>query len=300
MVATEDLLGVAVAIELLHNAFLVHDDIADGSSCVGARHIADGLRTAVALNAGDTLAVLAGQVVRRTRVDQYDESLADRVATEFETMMLRTLEGQATEVGLAQSDAVVGAWTPEDYLDLIMHKTCWYTTIHPLRVGALVGSAGAVDVRPHRIRFGFYLGAAFQIPRRSAEPGRGRADLRQGDPGRPVRGQADVAADPPAGDARGCEWRAPATRSSAASRGSATEGATCTRHDGLLRGRSTTTLSSAEDSAGGGGVLRTGFCRCRTGTTSASSARRCAVRAGAVALVAADSDRRRSDEPPVP
>ena len=27
----EDLLGIAVAIELLHNAFLVHDDIADGS-----------------------------------------------------------------------------------------------------------------------------------------------------------------------------------------------------------------------------------------------------------------------------
>ena len=27
----QDLLGVAVAIELLHNAFLVHDDVADGS-----------------------------------------------------------------------------------------------------------------------------------------------------------------------------------------------------------------------------------------------------------------------------
>ena len=29
--ATDTLMGVAVAIELLHNAFLVHDDIADGS-----------------------------------------------------------------------------------------------------------------------------------------------------------------------------------------------------------------------------------------------------------------------------
>ncbi len=27
----DDLLGIAVAIELMHNAFLVHDDIADGS-----------------------------------------------------------------------------------------------------------------------------------------------------------------------------------------------------------------------------------------------------------------------------
>ena len=43
-----------------------------------------------------------------------------------------------------------------------MHKTCWYTTIHPLRVGALVGPAARADLRP-MVRFGFYLGAAFQI-----------------------------------------------------------------------------------------------------------------------------------------
>ena len=29
--SSDELLGIAVAIELLHNAFLVHDDIADGS-----------------------------------------------------------------------------------------------------------------------------------------------------------------------------------------------------------------------------------------------------------------------------
>jgi geranylgeranyl diphosphate synthase, type II len=51
---------------------------------------------------------------------------------------------------------------PEDYLDLIMHKTCWYTTIHPLRVGAMLGSGGRADLRP-LVRFGFLLGAAFQI-----------------------------------------------------------------------------------------------------------------------------------------
>ena len=87
-------------------------------------------------------------------------SLAVRVATEFETMMLRTVEGQAIELGWCR-DVVVDL-TPEDYLDLIMHKTCWYTTIHPLRVGALVGSNGAADVAD-MVRFGFYLGAAFQI-----------------------------------------------------------------------------------------------------------------------------------------
>jgi geranylgeranyl diphosphate synthase type II len=43
-----------------------------------------------------------------------------------------------------------------------MHKTCWYTTIHPLRVGAIVGSRGKVELGP-LVRFGFHFGAAFQI-----------------------------------------------------------------------------------------------------------------------------------------
>jgi geranylgeranyl diphosphate synthase, type II len=43
-----------------------------------------------------------------------------------------------------------------------MHKTCWDTTIHPLRVGALVGSAGTADLAS-LVRFGFHFGAAFQI-----------------------------------------------------------------------------------------------------------------------------------------
>ena len=155
-----DVRGLAVAIELLHNAFLVHDDIADGSFLRRGRatlHAGHGVGLAV--NAGDALAVLA-QIELRRASDRYGASLADRVANEFETMMLRTLEGQATELGWRR-DAVVDL-TPEDYLDLIMRKTCWYTTVHPLRVGALVGSGGAIDVRP-MVRFGFYLGAAFQI-----------------------------------------------------------------------------------------------------------------------------------------
>ena len=75
-------------------------------------------------------------------------------------MALRTLEGQATELGWRR-DGVTDL-TPEDYLDLIMHKTCWYTTIHPLRVGALIGSRRPGRPRP-LVRFGFHLGAAFQI-----------------------------------------------------------------------------------------------------------------------------------------
>lgn len=156
----DDLLGIAVAIELLHNAFLIHDDLADGSEMRRGRPtLAATHGMAAALNAGDGLAVVAGQVLRRA-TRRLDRDLAEMVWGEFDMMALRTLEGQATEVGW-QLDQVEDL-RPEDYLELIMHKTCWYTTIHPLRVGAIVGSGGSADLGP-LVRFGFHFGAAFQI-----------------------------------------------------------------------------------------------------------------------------------------
>ena len=150
---------VAVAIEMMHNAFLIHDDIADGSERRRGRPTLPADHgEALALNAGDALVVLANQLLRQhTRA--LEPSTADRVLAEFDLMALRTLEGQATELGWRR-DRVMDV-TPEDYLGLILHKTCWYTTIHPLRVGLILG-AGAGNLHA-MVRFGFYLGAAFQI-----------------------------------------------------------------------------------------------------------------------------------------
>ena len=155
-----DVLPIAAAIELLHNAFLVHDDIVDGSELRRGRPTLPAeFGFGLALNAGDALAVLANRVLRQ-HANRMDGELAERLLSEFDAMALRTLEGQATELGWRHDR--VHALAPADYLDLIMHKTCWYTTVHPLRVGALIGSHGAADLRP-MVRFGFYLGAAFQI-----------------------------------------------------------------------------------------------------------------------------------------
>ena len=156
----DTLMGIAVAIELLHNAFLVHDDIADGSEMRRGRPtLATKHGLAAALNAGDGLAIVASQVLRRA-TRRLDRDIADQVMEEFDIMAMRTLEGQATEIGW-QLDCVEDL-RPADYLELIMHKTCWYTTIYPLRVGAIVGSGGTADLAP-MVRFGFHFGAAFQI-----------------------------------------------------------------------------------------------------------------------------------------
>ncbi len=155
-----DALGVAVSIELLHNAFLIHDDIVDGSEQRRGRPTLPSEHgIGLALNAGDALAVIANRVLRGHLRGLPDE-LGDRIAGEFEVMALRTLEGQATELGWRRSPE--HSVNVEAYLELIMRKTCWYTTIHPLRVGALLGSDGHADAEPMN-RFGFHLGAAFQI-----------------------------------------------------------------------------------------------------------------------------------------
>src|SRR5262249_7648099 len=75
-------------------------------------------------------------------------------------MAEHTVAGQAKELGWRRDNVVdLG---PADYLDLVAGKTCWYTTIYPLRVGALIGGRGTAPLDALS-RFGFYLGAAFQI-----------------------------------------------------------------------------------------------------------------------------------------
>jgi geranylgeranyl diphosphate synthase, type II len=155
-----DALPSAVAIELLHNAFLVHDDIEDASLLRRGEptlHLRYG--TALALNAGDGLALQA-MVTLRENIDLVGPRLADRIMMEFDFMSQQTVAGQALELGWCRDNRI--DLEPDDYLELIMKKTCWYTTVLPLRVGALVGSRGTADLDP-MIEFGFHLGAAFQI-----------------------------------------------------------------------------------------------------------------------------------------
>jgi geranylgeranyl diphosphate synthase type II len=155
-----DAMASAVAVELLHAAFLIHDDIEDGSLRRRGRsalHVE--LGTAIALNTGDALAVLAQRPLL-DNVERLGSRMARSVLTEFQVAMERTVEGQAVELGWRHDQVL--ELTPGDYLDMILHKTCAYTTILPLRVGALIGSWGDADLASIA-RFGFALGAAFQI-----------------------------------------------------------------------------------------------------------------------------------------
>jgi geranylgeranyl diphosphate synthase type II len=156
----DEAVGAAAAIELAHCAFLVHDDIQDGGEWRRGRpslHRREGMP--LALNTGDALAVLSFELLRAGTA-RLGRRLSSRLLDEFSTAIWRTLEGQALELGWRR-DGVV-ALGPRDYLELVAAKTCWYTTILPLQLGALIGSWGTADLTA-LLRFGLLLGAAFQI-----------------------------------------------------------------------------------------------------------------------------------------
>ncbi|MBK8016669.1 MAG: polyprenyl synthetase family protein [Betaproteobacteria bacterium] len=156
----QDVLPSAVAIELLHNAMLIHDDIEDGSDerrGQPALHRKHGLP--LALNAGDSLSLLSLKPLREN-VGLLGPQLAMRIFDETERMAWESAEGQALELGWRHDNRM--DVTDDDYLTMILKKTCWLATIHPCRVGALIGTRGNTDLDA-LFRFGFFLGAAFQI-----------------------------------------------------------------------------------------------------------------------------------------
>jgi geranylgeranyl diphosphate synthase type II len=150
----------AVALELLHNAFLIHDDVEDESDERRGLPTMHALYGApVAINVGDALALLS----LRPLIDNQEllgPRLTLRILEEAERMARESVEGQAIELGWRRDNAMdLGC---EDYLLMILKKTCWYTTIFPVRVGALIGTGGRVELE-RVVRFCFFLGAAFQI-----------------------------------------------------------------------------------------------------------------------------------------
>jgi geranylgeranyl diphosphate synthase type II len=149
-----------VSIELMHNAMLIHDDIQDESEQRRGKptlHVTQGV--GIAINVGDVLSLMAMRPLLDNRL-VLGNYLALQIIEETERMARESAEGQALELGWRRDNVtdVVEA----DYLEMVLKKTCWLGMIHPSRVGALIGTGGAVDL-DHFIRFGFLLGAAFQI-----------------------------------------------------------------------------------------------------------------------------------------
>ena len=159
-------LTAASVLELYHNAFLIHDDIEDGSESrrgKGTLHHMIGIPRAI--NVGDATNVLAvGLLLENLSILGVSKTL--NILHEIEIMARQSVEGQAMELDwVADNSAYL---RDQDYFTMCVKKTCWYSFITPCRIGLIVGHpAASLDdlVQPlaELTRFGMVLGIAFQI-----------------------------------------------------------------------------------------------------------------------------------------
>jgi geranylgeranyl diphosphate synthase, type II len=158
--STYSALKSAASLELLHNAFLIHDDVEDGSDRrrgLPTMHATVGMP--IAVNLADAMNVLSMYPLVENR-DVLGAQITYEVFSEVLHMVTETAEGQAIELGWMRDNTV--DLTDLDYFRMTLKKTAWYTCIHPCRIGALIGSGGSYNLDRFN-QFAYFMGVAFQI-----------------------------------------------------------------------------------------------------------------------------------------
>jgi geranylgeranyl diphosphate synthase, type II len=156
----EAVLPSAAIVELYHNAFLIHDDVEDGSEQrrdLPTLHREHGIP--VAINVGDGMLALAlGPLLDNTRVVGLGRAL--RIMQTIATMARETAEGQAIELDWIRH----GRWDldDDDYRRMVVKKTGWYSFIAPITIGAIVAGADAAQLDA-LVEMARELSIAFQI-----------------------------------------------------------------------------------------------------------------------------------------
>ncbi len=149
----ESSLPAAVAVELLHNFTLVHDDIMDNDQMRRGRPtIHHKWDEGTAILAGDSLVALAYNMLLKT-----DATNIGVIAQVFTEGIIEVCEGQAMDKDFESRDEV----TPELYMQMIDKKTArLFATA--CEMGALIGEGETHEVACLR-NYGATLGRAFQI-----------------------------------------------------------------------------------------------------------------------------------------
>ena len=150
---SEDAVRIAAAVEMYHNAFLIHDDIEDeslerrGRICL---HIEHGIPLAV--NAGDALNLLAVDTVLGN-IERLGLTRTLALMDEIIRMCRESTEGQAIELSWIRRRHVPAR--DADYVQMVTQKSSWYTCQSPCRLGAIA----AGHTRPRELDL---IGAVFE------------------------------------------------------------------------------------------------------------------------------------------
>ena len=154
------ILPTAAVLELYHNAFLVHDDVEDGSERRRQEQTLHRMYgVPIAVNVGDgMLALSLTPLLANTALLGVGRSL--RILQEIARMSRESAEGQMMELDWIRR--VAFGLPDASYIRMVFKKSAWYSFITPVAVGAI--AAGADSSRVTRLRrFAGLLGVAFQI-----------------------------------------------------------------------------------------------------------------------------------------
>lgn len=154
----EHSMPAAVALELLHNFSLVHDDIEDNSATRRGRpSVWKVWGVPQAVNVGDGLFAVTHRVLGGLADRGVPPTRTLEAIRAFDAACVTLTEGQFLDMGFeAQVDV-----TLEEYLPMIQGKTAALIGV-ACRLGALIAGAPPETVA-HYARFGEHLGIAFQI-----------------------------------------------------------------------------------------------------------------------------------------
>lgn len=147
-----DVIRYAAAAELLHNATLLHDDVADGSDCRRGRPTVNSLM-------GPSVSVLVGDywLVRAMDCILKADNHTDKVMRVFSTTLSNLAEGEMLQLQKAEKGDTVF----EDYFEIIYNKTA--SLFRATVESALIGVGADEETSTALVNYAVALGLAFQI-----------------------------------------------------------------------------------------------------------------------------------------
>jgi octaprenyl-diphosphate synthase len=146
----DDVYPLAAAIEFLHSATLLHDDILDNATLRRGRlaaHLEFGVPQTIL--AGDVLLALANKMVAAYGKPELMRSVSEAI--------IQTASGEILELARIGNPSI----SREDYFRIVTGKTAWLISA-ATECGAILAGCRAEAVDAAR-RFGLDLGIAFQL-----------------------------------------------------------------------------------------------------------------------------------------
>ncbi len=154
-----DAMITAIALELFHNFALIHDDIEDESLLRrGEPTLHRKYGTSLAINSGDALHCLLHEVLLGN-YPRLGSKLALRIHKHMNILMKNTFEGQALDIGWVADNKFPNR---NEYLNMIIKKTGWYSGKGPCQCGGLIAGASISELGIIG-SFGEAIGIGFQV-----------------------------------------------------------------------------------------------------------------------------------------